>query len=268
MKTTTLRSESRELIVPWSDKRWDCWLTGPQCRESMALGHFPQETRRVLRVNPTRAFQDTWTPYVRWQDAYPTRWIDEQLEISSEENREDCGQSTYAVLVTHHHRSWNEDPQPLVAVRRWRDQGVFSSIGVRVCQVDPWSAMDLIRDGWVDFVHVPFGPFDQRAAAGLLPLAMEHGVQVVAENCWWGLLGDAAVPNAEKLLEEINPGEIPLLTAIRFALNTPGIAAVRLDDEQLAINEETAKLISQLPDAASLSEDIMRSLRHPHWHAA
>jgi len=116
------------------------------------------------------------SPYCLAGERYPEAYLRENVE----ERLRSLGTECLDLLQLHTWtRAWNRDPQPLLILRKLRDEGKLRWIGVSTPEQDQDSVDDLIRTGLVDAVQVIFNIFEQEPAAELLPAAREHGVAVI-----------------------------------------------------------------------------------------
>src|SRR5690606_12857650 len=76
-------------------------------------------------------------------------------------------------------RAWNDDPQPLLVLRKLREEGKIGLIGISTPEQDQNCVIQLMRDGLVDCVQVIYNLFEQEPAAQLLPVAQETGTGVL-----------------------------------------------------------------------------------------
>lgn len=116
------------------------------------------------------------SPYCRWEDRYGPAYLRENVE----QRLRALGTERLDLLQLHSWtRAWNDDPQPLLVLRRLKEEGKIGLIGVNTPEHDQNCVIQLMRDGLVDVVQVIFNLFDQEAAAQLLPVAAETGTGVL-----------------------------------------------------------------------------------------
>ena len=117
------------------------------------------------------------SPYCRWEDRYPEAHLRKKVEERLQNLQTDCVDLLQLHTWT---RAWNNDPQPLLILRKLQEEGKVRHIGISTPEHDQNCAVDLIRSGVVDSVQVIFNIFEQEPAAQLLPEAQKHGVAIIA----------------------------------------------------------------------------------------
>lgn len=116
------------------------------------------------------------SPYCRWEDRYGAAYLRENVE----HRLRVFGTERLDLLQLHTWtRAWNDDPQPLLVLRRLKEEGKIGLIGLSTPEHDQNCVIQLMRDGLVDVVQVILNLFDQEAAAQLLPVAAETGTGVL-----------------------------------------------------------------------------------------
>ena len=116
------------------------------------------------------------SPYCRWQDRYPAASVRAGLETRLRSLNTD---HVDLVLLAQWGRAWNDDPQPLLVLRRLREEGKLDWIGVCVPPHDQNVAIQLMRDGVIDVVQLQLHLAHQEPVAQLLPVAAETGCGVI-----------------------------------------------------------------------------------------
>ncbi len=133
---------------------------------------------QVIVATKTPPADGPWppSPYCRWQDRYSAAYLRDDL------HRRLTNLNTDRIDLLQLHtwtRAWNDDPQPLLVLRKLRDEGKIGLIGISTPEQDQSCVIQLMRDGLVDVVQVIFNLFDQEAAAQILPVAAETGTGVI-----------------------------------------------------------------------------------------
>ncbi len=84
----------------------------------------------------------------------------------------------------------------LEALQKLKEQGKIRAFGVSANDWDPYSAVNLVKSGYIDSVQVIYNIFEQRPEEQLLPAVLEHNVGILAR-----------VPFEEGLLSgQLKPG--------------------------------------------------------------
>ncbi|WP_246109666.1 aldo/keto reductase [Roseimaritima multifibrata] len=116
------------------------------------------------------------SPYCRWQDRYSAAYLRENVQ----QRLQQLGTERIDLLQLHTWtRAWNEDPQPLLVLRRMKEEGKIRLVGVSAPEQDPNSVIPLMQTGLVDVVQVVFNLFQQEPAAELFAAAEESGTGVI-----------------------------------------------------------------------------------------
>ncbi|MFW6062046.1 MAG: aldo/keto reductase, partial [Planctomycetota bacterium] len=116
------------------------------------------------------------SPYCPWQDRYSTDYLRKNIE----ERLQCLGTECIDLLQLHTWtRAWNDDPQPLLTLRKLRDEGKIRFIGISTPEQDQNCVIQLMREGLVDTVQVIYNIFTQEPTAQLLPVARRENVGVI-----------------------------------------------------------------------------------------
>jgi aryl-alcohol dehydrogenase-like predicted oxidoreductase len=119
------------------------------------------------------------SPYCRWQDRYSAAYLRESVQ----QRLAHLGVARIGLLqLQTWTRAWNDDPQPLLVLRRLREEGRLGLVGVCPAEHDQDSVIQLMRDGLVDVVQIVFNLFHQEPAAQLLSVAAETGTGVIVRD--------------------------------------------------------------------------------------
>ncbi len=227
-------------------------------------------------------------PYCRWQDRYGAAYLREHVEHRLQSLQVD---RLDVLLLDTWTRAWNDDPQPLLVLRRLKEEGKLGCIGVRTPPHDPACVIQLMRDGLVDVVQVVFHLFDQEAAAQLLPVATETATGVLvgtpldhgALSGTWGpatSFGEADVRRGifagERLPETLGHVEAVRNDVRRFGLETryalsdvalkfvlaqPAVSSVVVGMRNIAQVQKNTSTVA-LPD---LPAALLQTLQRHNW---
>lgn len=116
------------------------------------------------------------SPYCHHQDRYSATY----LRANVEDRLKMLGVERLDLLQLHTWTSaWNHDPQPLLELRKLRDEGKIRWIGISTPEQDQSCVIDLMRAGLVDSIQVIYNIFEQQPAAQILPVAQETGTAVI-----------------------------------------------------------------------------------------
>ncbi len=247
-------------------------------------------TDQVFVATKTPPDHGPWppSPYCRWQDRYSAAYLRDNVEQRLRNLRTDRIDLLQLHTWT---RAWNDDPQPLLVLRKLRDEGKIRLIGVSTPEHDQASVIQLMRDGLVDVVQVIFNLFDQEAAAQLLPVAAETGTGVIVrvsldEGSLTGkysanhrfadddfrshyFAGDRlsrVVGRVAQIKEDIASAGLsdlysPVDVALKFVLARPEVSTV-------IVGMRTAEQVEQnsrVSDLKDLPEGLLLRLRRHNW---
>jgi len=135
-------------------------------------------SKRPFVATKTPPDEGPWppSPVCRWEDRYSAaslrKNVEERLRILRAERLDLLQLHTWT-------RAWNDDPQPLLVLRRLREEGKIGLIGISTPEQDQNCVIDLMRAGLVDCVQVIFNLFHQEPLAQLFPVAVETGTGVI-----------------------------------------------------------------------------------------
>jgi aryl-alcohol dehydrogenase-like predicted oxidoreductase len=117
------------------------------------------------------------SPYDSIDECFGEKYLNERVERSLRDLGVDC-----LDLVQLHtwSRAWNRNPVALEVLRSLVGKGLIRAIGVSSPEHDQNALIDLMRAGRVDAIQVIYNIFEQEPQAELFPVALEHGVAVVA----------------------------------------------------------------------------------------
>ncbi|QDV67763.1 General stress protein 69 [Rosistilla carotiformis] len=137
-----------------------------------------QRSEKLFIATKTPPAEGPWppSPYCAWQDRYSANYLRENVE----QRLRNLQTERIDLLQLHTWtRAWNDDPQPLLVLRKLCEEGKIGMIGISTPEQDQNCVIQLMRDGLVDCVQVIFNLFDQEPAAQLLPVAAETGTGVI-----------------------------------------------------------------------------------------
>jgi aryl-alcohol dehydrogenase-like predicted oxidoreductase len=142
-----------------------------------AISKLPAKSRPFIATKTPPA-PGPWppSPQCRWEDRYSAASLRENVHQRLKSLKVDRLDLLQLHTWT---RAWNDDPQPLLVLRRLREEGKIGLIGVSTPEQDQNCVIQLMRDGLVDCVQVIFSLFHQEPLAQLLPVAEETGTGVI-----------------------------------------------------------------------------------------
>jgi aryl-alcohol dehydrogenase-like predicted oxidoreductase len=245
---------------------------------------------RPLVATKTPPAPGPWppSPVCRWEDRYGAAYLRQNVE----ERLRKLQVERLDVLQLHSWtRAWNDDPQPLLVLRRLREEGKIGLIGVSTPEQDQNCVIQLMRDGLVDCVQVIFNLFHQEPLAQLFPVAAETGTGVIvrvaldegaltakydadhqfadddfrhlyfAGDRMQRTMARTAEIDADRhrlgLAETYSMPEL----AIRFALSPPAVSTVITGIR----NEDQARRNAAVSELHPLSADSLRALARHNW---
>lgn len=138
----------------------------------------PGEVRVASKIPPRMEEGMAWPPlpWDKAEERYPEKYLREQVE----ERLKNLGVDTLDLIQLHTWtRAWNADPQPLVTLRKLKDEGKILAVGISTPEPDQNSLIGPMRDGLLDSVQVIYNMFDQESEAEFLPAAKENDVAVI-----------------------------------------------------------------------------------------
>ncbi|TVR49647.1 MAG: aldo/keto reductase [Puniceicoccaceae bacterium] len=244
---------------------------------------------RVFVATKTPPMAGPWppSPWCRWDQRYPESY----LRANVEERLTNLGVETLDLLQLHTWtRAWNDDPQPLLLLKKLKQEGKIRAVGVSTPEHDQNAVIDLMRAGLVDAVQVIYNIFEQEPAAQLLPEAEKLGVAIIVRVVFdEGVLtgkftpettfaeddfrrgyfaGDRlarTVGRVAKIQSEIAKFGRPLPeVAIRFALDHPAVSTV-IPGIRTVAQAEANTAVSATPP---LGEELHQVLRKHGWRRA
>lgn len=152
-------------------------------------GHSEKLIAKVLRERPDRRDNivvATKTPPAPgpWPPSPycdpDVRYSEKYLRANVEERMRHLDTDRIDLLQLHTWtRAWNDDPRPLLTLRKLRDEGKIRFIGLSTPEHDQDCVVQLMRDGLLDTVQVIYNLFEQDPAAQLLPTAKKCDVGVI-----------------------------------------------------------------------------------------
>ncbi len=244
---------------------------------------------RVLTKIPP--LPGTWpaSPYDECADRYPAAYLRERVERSLR----DLGAETLDVVLLHlWSRRWNRNPEALHVLRELKREGKVQAIGISNSEFDEHAVCEPLSAGLVDAVETVYNIFNQNPAAELLPLALIHGVAIIArspfdEGSLTGKLSESTVfvegdvrrtyfhgdrlkktvervEAIRKTVEELSGGAEKDLAsvALRFALRTPGVTVV-IPGIRSVRQAEANAAVSKAP---ALSDELYKALQKHYWY--
>lgn len=228
------------------------------------------------------------SPTCRWEDRYGAAYLRDNVDG----RLANLGVERIDLLQLHSWtRAWNDDPQPLLVLRRLREEGKIGLIGVSTPEQDQNCVIQLMRDGLVDVVQIIFNLFHQEPLAQLLPVAAETGTGVVVrvaldEGVLTGkydadhqfpeddfrhqyFAGDRmrrSAERVERIRKELQKFELAdrytlANLALKFALSPPQVSTVIAGIRTVA----QAKMNAAAADLSDLPPELLTTLRRHNW---
>jgi aryl-alcohol dehydrogenase-like predicted oxidoreductase len=251
---------------------------------AQALKDHPGRIYVATKTPATTAGPWPPSPYCRWEDRYPEKFLRQNIEQRLRNLQTDCLDLLQLHTWT---RAWNRDPQPFVILRQMQKEGKIRFVGVSTPEQDQNSVIDLMRDGWVDVVQVVYNIFEQEPAAELLPVAKETNVGIIVRVAFdegsltgkWTketkfqpgdfrnnfFAGDRlarSVERVEKVRETlVGSGYTLPQAALKFTLAHPAVSTVIPGMRNVAQTEANCA-VSDLPP---MSEELLRKLYPHNW---
>lgn len=246
-------------------------------------------SERVIVATKIHPAPGDWppSPYDRWEDRYPERYLRDMLEQRLRNLQ--CDRVDVIQLHTWT-RAWNRDPKPFEILRGMQSEGKIGAVGVSTPEHDQNAVIELMRGGFVDVVQVIYSIFEQEPAAELLPVAQECRVGILARvpfdegaltgkyraghvfpeddfrrNYFAGDRLDRAVKRAQAVAADLEatPYNLPQ-AALRFVLDHPAVSAVipgmRTPDQARA-----NCAVSEMPP---MPEPLTTKMRRHNWRRA
>lgn len=252
------------------------------------IGKVIQERKEDIKVAtktpPTP--QGIWppSPYDKWEDRYG----EDYLRKNVEQRLQKLGVECIDLLQLHSWtRAWNRDPQPLLILKKLKEEGKVAHIGISTPEQDQNAVIDLMRNDLVDTVQVIYNIFEQEPAAELLPVAREKNVGIIVRvaleegaltgkfdhetrfgtddfrhNYFRGNRIRRVVDRVEKLKAEFgNSGYTLAELALRFALDHPAVSTVIAGMRSV----RQVEMNTRVSDLEPLPEKITIALRKYNW---
>jgi len=245
---------------------------------------------RILVATKTPPAAGPWppSPYCRWQDRYSANYLRENVEQRLRNLK--CERIDLLQLHTWT-AAWNDDPQPLLVLRRLCEEGKVGLIGISTPEQDQSCVIQLMRDGLIDCVQVIFNLFQQEPMAQLFPVAAETGTGVLVrvaldEGALTGkYAADHVFPETDfrhryfagdrmsrtsarvqQIASDINQfglAESHTLAdvALRFALHPPCVSSVLAGIR----NPRQAEQNAASSDSPPLPDGLLTTLRRHNW---
>lgn len=159
------------------------------------------------------------------------------------------------------------DRRILQALRSCRDEGLIRHFGVSIYETE--HALDVVREGVVDYIQIPYSVFDQRLdRTEFFSLAKQNGVTVFARSAFLQgliLMDDAAIPQhlaevrgyLKKLDAVIEKHAVSRLqAALLFSQTHPGIDYLVFGVDTMEQLQEDLALAKAEVDFAACREEL------------
>jgi aryl-alcohol dehydrogenase-like predicted oxidoreductase len=224
------------------------------------------------------------SPYCRWDERYPESY----LRSNVEERLRNLKTDTIDLLQLHTWtRAWNDDPQPLLILRKLQKEGKIRHVGVSTPEHDQNCVVQLMRAGVLDAVQVIYNLFDQEPAAQLLPAAKAANVGIIVRvvfdessltgkftketkfapddfraNYFAGDRLERTIKRVDEVRKDIDGSGYTLpQIALRFALDHPAVGTVIPGIR--TVNQ--AQLNCAVSDMKPIPDPLMHKLRRHNW---
>ena len=260
-------------------------------RSERLIGQILKERKgeKIYVATKTPPSDGHWPPLPqeRWEDRYSEKYLRENIET----RLKNLGVEALDCLQLHTWtRAWNDDPQPLMLLRKFQKEGKIRAVGISTPEHDQNSVIDLMRGGWVDVVQVIYNIFEQEPAAQLLPVAKKQNVGIIVRvvfdegsltgrftnettfeegdfrrNYFAGDRLSRSVARAQKVKETIaGSGYTMPQAALKFALANDAVGTIIAGIR----NESQAQMncsVSELPD---MTPELQKKLWPHNWRRA
>jgi aryl-alcohol dehydrogenase-like predicted oxidoreductase len=246
-----------EAIIAATLKAW----RGPRPMISTKLAPLGRETWRRRRP-----LVEAYTP--------------ESLRASVEGSLQALGVESLDIVHLHQwHYLWTHEPAWLETLLALRAEGKLRCIAVSAQDHEHDAVLELVSQGRIDGVQAIVNLFESRPAAGLLPLAAERGVGVIARCVYdsGGLTGlsreqfaarpflkDAPFGEYQARLRALKARFLPEIAAdipelaLRFVLSLPGVSSATLGMNDTAMVETALAAAAKGPLPVEAVEAIRR----------
>jgi aryl-alcohol dehydrogenase-like predicted oxidoreductase len=222
--------------------------------------------------------RDTWRSHRPLAQAYTP----DSIRASVEGSLQALGVETLDIVHLHQwHYLWTHEPAWLETLLALRAEGKLRCIAVSAQDHEHDAVLELVSQGRVDGVQAIVNLFESRPAAGLLPLAAERGVGVIARCVYdsGGLTGltreqfaarpflkDAPYGEYQARLRALKARIIPETAAdlpelaLRFVLSLSGVSSATLGMSDIALVETALAAAARGP----LPAEAVEALRREH----
>lgn len=224
------------------------------------------------------------SPYCKIENRFSESYIRRNVEERLRNLQTECIDLLQLHTWT---RAWNKNPEPLLILRKLREEGKIKFIGLSTPEDDQNSVIDLMREGFVDVVQVIYNIFEQEPAAELLPVALETHTGIIVRvvfdegvltgkynvnskfaegdfrnNYFAGDRLERAVQRVKKIKEDIIDSGLSMpQIALKFGLSHKAVSTVITGIRNVHQAEMNIG-VSKMP---ALSDEIMEKLRKHEW---
>lgn len=234
--------------------------------------------RPVISTKLAPLGRETWRAHRPLAQAYTP----DSIRASVEGSLQALGVETLDIVHLHQwHYLWTHEPAWLETLVTLRAEGKLRCIAISAQDHEHDALLELVSQGRVDGVQAIVNLFESRPATGLLPLAAERGVGVIARCVYdsGGLTGLTREQfTARPFLKEAPYGEyharLRALTAhfipdtaadlaelaLRFVLTLPGVSSATLGMGDVALVEAALAAAAKGP----LPPEAVDAIRREH----
>jgi len=224
------------------------------------------------------------SPYCTMENRFSEEYLRKNIEKRLRYLQTDC----LDILQLHTWtRAWNNNPLPLITLKKLKEEGKIKFIGVSTPEDDQNSVIDLIRQGYLDTVQVIYNIFEQEPAAELLPEALKNDVGIIVRVVFdegvltgkykadstfakddfrnYYFAGDRlerAVIRVERIKEAIKSLKLTMAeTALKFGLSHNAVSTIITGIR----NVDQAEMNCAVSDLPDLSEELLIKMRKHAW---
>jgi aryl-alcohol dehydrogenase-like predicted oxidoreductase len=257
--------------------------------EKIIAGVLKERKEEIIVATKTPPAPGPWppSPYCDMEKRFSEEYLRKNIEKRLRFLQTDC----IDILQLHTWtRAWNKDPQPLITLKKLKEEGKIRFIGVSTPEDDQNSVIDLMRQGYIDTVQVIYNIFEQEPAAQLLPEALKNDVGIIVRVVFdegvltgkykidssfpegdfrnYYFAGDRlerAVKRVERIKEAIEGLNFTMAeVALKFGLSHGAVGTIIAGIR----NVQQAEMNCAVSDLPDLSEDLLLKMRKHEWRRA
>ena len=215
-------------------------------------------TERVYVATKIHPLPGPWppSPYCDIDARYPADYLRQKVE----ERLENLDTACVDILQLHTWtRAWNKNPRALETLKELQAEGKIRYIGMSTPEHDQNCVIDLMRQGYVDVVRVPF---DEGALTGKFSNDTTFPEGDFRANYFAGDRLVRTVDRVEKIKSESDTNEQTMVqVALKFILAQSAVSSVIPGIRNVA----QAKMNAGVSDSPDLSSDLIAKLRKHAW---